>query len=440
MGIMSKVMVLLDRRPRWRPHRLTRRVGLTLTTHAEYASRAGAIQTDSAGALATGPVVMTRVWVVPGAEPAADHSRIVRVDGLRQPTLDEQYLDHPSIERAYLRMRSAIVFPHVGLVMPESGTVLQSHPRNWLVEHKGIHGFGKFDRGRLWVTQHGLQPVRRIQQPLFNLCKVNHRNYAHWLLSYLPWLLPWLGHLRSGRLAVLVPPLLNAWQRRMLELLGVPVSGIVEAPEGSVQCDDLIEAGLYGPGQPEPDAGGPPTSIGPRRRWFVPPGLAVLETVDRLKAAVPLRGSIEPPERIYISRRGGNSFRTLQNEAEVEVAAPRLGFTIVRTEDHSFDDQIALFSRARVVIGPHGAGMTNTVFAPPGCLVCDFFPTGWESSWSLRLTQLFGHYYLPLSFPSEPRASGGTDPSFPHVGRNHVYRVPVEELAAVVADAMRISR
>ena len=439
MGIASKVAVLLGRRLGWRPHRLMRRVGLTLTTHAEYASRAGTIQSDSAETLAMGPVVTLGVWVVPGAEPAANRSRILRVDGLRHPDLDERYLDHPSMERAYLRMRSAVVFPHVGLVMPESGTVLQSYPRSWLVEHKNIPGFVKFDSGRLWVTQHGLQPIRRIQQPLFNFCHVYHRNYAHWLLSYLPWLLPWLGHLRSGRLAVLVPPL-NAWQYRMIELLGVPVSGIVEAFEGAVRCDDLIDAGLHGPSQPAPDAGGPPTSIAPRRRWFVPPGLSVLETVDRLKAAVPSRGSIEPPARIYISRRGGSSFRTLQNEAEVEVAAARLGFTIVRTEDHSFDDQVALFSRARVVIGPHGAGITNAVFAPPGCLVCDFFPNGWKSSWGLRLTQLFGHYYLPLSFPSEPRASGVTDPCFPDVGRNHLYRVPVEQLAAVVADAMRISR
>ena len=439
MGIMSKVMVLLGRRPRWRSLRLTRRVGLTSMTHAEYASRAGTIQSDSAETLAMGPVDTIGVWVVPGAEPAADHSRIMRVDGLRQPDLDEQYLDHPSMERAYLRMRSAVVFPHVGLVMPESGTVLQSYPRSWLVEHKSIPGFVKFDSGRLWVTEHGLRPFRRIRQPLLNFCHVYHRNYAHWLLSYLPWLLPWLEHLRSGRLAVLVPPL-NAWQRRMIELLGVPASDIVEAFEGAIQCDDLIDAGLYGPSQPARDAGGPPTSIAPRRRWFVPPGHSVLETAGRLKAAVPSRGLIEPPERIYISRRGANSFRTLQNEAEVELAAARLGFTIVRAEDHSFDDQIALFSRARVVIGPHGAGITNTVFAPPGCLVCDFFPTGWESSWSLRSTQLFGHYYLPLSFPSEPSASGVTDPCFPAVGHNHVYRVPVEELAAVVADAMRISR
>ena len=49
--------------------------------------------------------------------------------------------------------------------------------------------------------------------------------------------------LRQGRLAVLVPPLAD-WQRRTLELLGVPASAVIEAPEPSVLCDDVIVPGL----------------------------------------------------------------------------------------------------------------------------------------------------------------------------------------------------
>jgi len=56
----------------------------------------------------------------------------------------------------------------------------------------------------------------------------------------------------------------------------------------------------------------------------------------------------------------------MENEPEVETALLRHGFSVVYPQNYSVDEQVAMFSRARVVVGPHGAGLTNTVFAPQG--------------------------------------------------------------------------
>jgi capsular polysaccharide biosynthesis protein len=282
-----------------------------------------------------------------------------------------------------------------------------------------------------------LRPVRRISRPLLNLCHVYAQNYSHWLLDNLPWIMPWLGHLRDGRLALLAPPLKLPWQRRPLELLGIPTSAIVEAPEHSVICDDLIQPGRCYPAPPNPDSINGVAFSAADRRWFGPPEEAVIQTVAALKAAARPSDCVARPERIYISRRGGNSFRILENEAEIEAAVQFLGFKIIRAEDYSLDDQVAMFSCARIVLGPHGAGMTNSAFAPRGCFVCDFFPHQWKSSWSLRLTQLFGHRYLALSYPSEPSEPNGADSIRDQFSVKFRYRIAKDELIGILTTVIR---
>jgi capsular polysaccharide biosynthesis protein len=126
----------------------------------------------------------------------------------------------------------------------------------------------------------------------------------------------------------------------------------------------------------------------------------------------------------------------MQNEHEVEAVLARLGFAIVRPQDHSFDEQVTMFSRARVVVGPHGAGLTNAAFAPQGCLVIDIFPDSWSTSWVFRLTQRFKHFYLPVVYASDPELSRPLLLGDVEISRSHVYRVPVNEFASVVAEVM----
>jgi hypothetical protein len=83
-----------------------------------------------------------------------------------------------------------------------------------------------------------------------------------------------------------------------------------------------------------------------------------------------LKGALYDPkypshERIYISRRDTGK-RVLRNEREVEdLLSERYGFLIVSLSDKDLYDQVNLFSRAKVVISPHGAGLTNIGFCEP---------------------------------------------------------------------------
>ncbi|MFC7681239.1 glycosyltransferase family 61 protein [Paenibacillus sp. GCM10028914] len=80
-------------------------------------------------------------------------------------------------------------------------------------------------------------------------------------------------------------------------------------------------------------------------------------------------------ERIFISRNRA-SYRRMVNEDAVKDVLSSLGFSIVILEDLSVAEQIALFVSARVVVAPHGAGLTNLAFCQPGTKVVEIFHPG----------------------------------------------------------------
>lgn len=70
-------------------------------------------------------------------------------------------------------------------------------------------------------------------------------------------------------------------------------------------------------------------------------------------------------ERVYISR-GNAPKRRIANEDEIVAVLRASGFRIVRAEDYTFEQQVALFAGTRHLVSNHGAGLTNMLFMPHG--------------------------------------------------------------------------
>lgn len=80
-----------------------------------------------------------------------------------------------------------------------------------------------------------------------------------------------------------------------------------------------------------------------------------------------LKSDKEFPERIFISRK--NTTRRNYNEDDVFEILKNDGFERVFPENLSFEEQIALFNNAKVIVGGGGAAMTNLMFCSKGCKV-----------------------------------------------------------------------
>jgi capsular polysaccharide biosynthesis protein len=76
-----------------------------------------------------------------------------------------------------------------------------------------------------------------------------------------------------------------------------------------------------------------------------------------------------PPPRFYLRRVG--KYRGILNENDVLDFFRKRGWAIIDTEQLPLAQQIRLFSRAEMICAPHGAGLTNLLWCPPGCKVLE---------------------------------------------------------------------
>jgi capsular polysaccharide biosynthesis protein len=107
-------------------------------------------------------------------------------------------------------------------------------------------------------------------------------------------------------------------------------------------------------------------------------------------------------EKIYLHRGAGR--RRLVNEAELEAALRKLGFVSIQPEKTPVVEQAKFLRSARCVVAPHGAALTNVVFAPPGALLFELFHPAHKNSCYSNLANACGHRYACLDGRATDRA------------------------------------
>ena len=168
-------------------------------------------------------------------------------------------------------------------------------------------------------------------------------NYANFLFKSIPKLL--LAQTRFPDIVLLIPKSAPKFVRDFVLETGLTHHYL---PNGSWRVRKLVII--------EREPSSPPSS----------------EEVDILRGLVSKVKAVPPnnPTKIYISRIG--STRQLRNEEGLEAFLEERGFVSLRAESlGNIMENALLFSTAKVVIGPHGSGLVNAIFCPPGAVVCD---------------------------------------------------------------------
>ena len=264
----------------------------------------------------------------------------------------------------------------VGLWTYPSGTVFRARGRSVCFVPKaegGILDSKGFYYGTQWLDQVASLPteiVERVgpdvlvdpdvltrpvaQSGEYVVCfDGNWRSYYHWLADSISRLFV-LRKLSQGRVILpTAPENMLPFHLDSLRLLGVRDDQMVAAEPGRpfVKYQQLL--------------------------WMLwnPTPWGGLGTQAEMGAAFRAAVGLDPGpghRRIYITRRGGRR-KVVQAEA-VEAVMAELGFEVVLPDELDFAEQVRTFGQASWIVGPHGAGLTNIMFAPPGCTVVEFMP------------------------------------------------------------------
>jgi hypothetical protein len=203
-------------------------------------------------------------------------------------------------------------------------------------------------------------------------------NYYHWTMECLPRirLLERYGAATGRYPTLLIPPDPPGWVEESLSIVDYA---------GDVAC--------FGDGVAAVETLVVPT--------FPDPTPAECEWLrDRMRASIEGRNNTgkggkrvsdtEDDERVYVAR-GDATVRRVANRDELQGVLDRYDIDTYLPGELSVREQVALFSRADLVVGPHGAGLTNVVFGDDLALV-ELFGDKQIATFD-RLTAALGHGY-----------------------------------------------
>jgi len=253
-------------------------------------------------------------------------------------------------------------------------------------------------------------------------------NYYHWHAECLPGVIELhsrIGHLRPTWLV----PRLSAFQAASFEAIGISPRDVREIGDAYVRCERLaLMSSNFEATWISPFVGRRLRAYRDRLREIVR-GSAIEEEI-----AVTMAGERRQPEnlsgrlprrkRLYVSRRD-SIIRPVQNEDDViELLKRSYGFDVVVNASLSYFDQIAQYAEAEIIVGAHGAGLTNCVFAGDGAIVLELRPDNslgrspfWDRCY-MHLAHALGLQYGFVCFSADPASES--------------WRVDVEHLRGVL--------
>lgn len=228
------------------------------------------------------------------------------------------------------------------------------------------------------ILQHQDDSVaEQISGSVAVLAGLSGHNYFHWMVDVLP---RFELLRRSGiDLATVdwfwINDPQSSFQRETLRILGIPVEKVLASDRHPhIQADQLIVPSF-------------PGYLG----WLEPWALAFL----RQQFLAIADAQAPRYERIYISRSNAHH-RRLLNESAVLDCLKAHGFVSVELESLTLAEQVALFVHAKIIIAPHGGGLTNLLFCTPGTTVVEFFAPSYIRHYYWVISQQLGlhHYFV----------------------------------------------
>jgi capsular polysaccharide biosynthesis protein len=240
---------------------------------------------------------------------------------------------------------------------------------------RGPHGFVVLDEG-VFVLEGNWRVSNVVRHPLFSKAPLSKSrslkgnwysiisyfsgSYHHWLWDDLPRLLTAMPHLPLDT-QFLIPENPKDYHLEALAALGIEQFRL---HEHSAETETKVE-----------------------RLWFATPlghsEWAATAPDVALKLREIFRNFAQPEtkkqRKIYISRQNARQ-RRFVNESELLPSILKCGFEPVFAENLTFKKQVKLFAEANCILGIHGAGLTNMLFAKSGAQILEIQPDHPDSS------------------------------------------------------------
>jgi hypothetical protein len=257
---------------------------------------------------------------------------------------------------------------------------------------------------RVRIVARGLRCLHADKVVVLGLNR-SSKNYYHWMTQSLPTLALSVAQVGADNV-VLALPRLTAWHEETLSILGL--ADLPRIPIHLAHHYHFPKAYFC-------------EFLNGTTSFFLSP--RALEVFDRI--ALGASKASGGPELIYVAR-SDSANRVLTNEPAVQDVLAAAGFVSVIPGSLSVREQSRLFRDARVVVGAHGAGLTNIGFCQSGTKILELFQSSYLNPCFNRIAQVRQLEYHAASFECT------TDPDDPR----QAWQIDTDRLATCLATAL----
>jgi len=199
-----------------------------------------------------------------------------------------------------------------------------------------------------------------------------NNNYYHWMVDSLPRI-----HLikslfpENNKRKYYIPEYTQDYQKETLRIQGIDEADVISSENSkyiSTKC-------CYATSHPNPKNNVP--------KWII----------SFLRKSFLKNMSKKQNKRIYISRDDSVNKRNIVNEKELKNRLKKLGFKSYKLSNLDIREQANLFNQARVVVGVHGAGLTNLVFSQANTRVIEILSDNYSPQMYKNISKKIGARY-----------------------------------------------
>ena len=226
--------------------------------------------------------------------------------------------------------------------------------------------------------------------------------YFHWIFDSLP-RLKLLEDVRDEIDYLIVPSNLKKFHMETLYLLGFTDDKLFKIKDGThLKCENFYVPSL-------------PVGAASMSKWVC----------EFLRTSFLPENPAVPFRLIYISRKDA-LYRKVINENEVEDYLKRSGFELLQMSEFPFSEQVKIFSEARIVVAPHGAGLTNTVFCQKASIL-ELVSPSYVGGFSKLASQVGNEYYYLMG----EDAPGNSPPAW------RDFKINLDEMKQILEPLLR---
>ena len=245
----------------------------------------------------------------------------------------------------------------------------------YFIELKNVsfQSYTLFDAGNVYTGEKGYTKfpfvsckpsTNTIDIPVFYMFHTNVENYYHWNAECLTRYYDFLHTKPNMICQIAIPEQCPTFLTESLSFLGIDPKNILKVKDSTAYtCSSLFTVDYKETGESKDDIF---HVYSPSMRSLRLLRSQFLANAERLKILQGENSSI-----VYVRRTTG--IRSVENDQYlIDSLTKTYGGAFVVFEKGTFLEQARIFSKAKIVLGPHGAGLTNMLFCPDNTTIVEF--------------------------------------------------------------------